>query len=350
LNRTPAALFLAVATLLLIGGCGGEEGGNENPQQLLGAAAENLGMIDSGLSDLDLKLDVSGGSQPGEFEMKVGGAFQGGDGGFPKFDLDADLRGESGSQDISGTGGLTATGEGAFVSFQGTDYQVPQELYDRFVTTFNGLQGRYSGRSQSLLKPLVDPANFTDLSNEGSEEISGVDTFHVSGSLDVDKLVAYLKEIGQRRGASQQQIAAVQGLTGIIETADFDFFTGKDDNLLRKVEADIELNPPDLPDSPDSVQVDFSLTLSNVNQPQTISAPANPQPFSELLKRLPTSPSQLGVGAGFPQGGVENGGALPETGGSTTAPENSAIEAYQQCLSQAAGQEALQKCADLLTP
>src|SRR5262249_12352810 len=133
----------------------------------------------------------------------------------------------------------------------------------------------------------------------------------------------------------------------IIKSADFDVFSGESDKLLRQIEGNIELTPPPgLPGAPDSVHVDFKLTFGNVNEPQTISAPSNAQPLSTLLQQLGISPSGLGAAL---QGGLGSGGALPQTGGSPTAPSGSSSQAYLQCIQQATDQSALQRCSDLLT-
>ena len=64
-----------------------------------------------------------------------------------------------------------------------------------------------------------------------------------------------------------------------------------------------------------------------------------------MLRRLGINPSVLGGGL---RGGLGTGGALPESGGPTAPPSASATQAYQQCLSQATGVAALQRCANLL--
>src|SRR6266487_5566349 len=110
LSRTHAlaVLALALASALLVAACGG--GGNkEDPQQVLNQTFSNPTSIQSGTLDLDVRIETSGGDNPGNLEVKLGGKFQrGGSGQFPEFDFDVSLKSESGSQSISGTGGLTS--------------------------------------------------------------------------------------------------------------------------------------------------------------------------------------------------------------------------------------------------
>jgi hypothetical protein len=123
--------------------------------------------------------------------------------------------------------------------------------------------------------------------------------------------------------------------------------TGEDDKLLRRFQVSADLKPPvGTPGGPDSLSIDLQLNFADVNKPETIQAPANAQPLSDLFQKLGIDQGQLGNAL---RGGLGTSGALPESGGSTKAPSGSATQAYQQCLSQASGQAALQQCANLLT-
>jgi hypothetical protein len=346
------ALALAVASALLLAACGG--GGNsEDPEQVLHQTFSNPTSIRSGTFDLDLKLETSGGDNPGTFEAKLGGKFASQESGqFPKFDVDASVKAESGSQSLSGTGGLISTGDQAFVTFQGTDYAVPQQLYDEFTTTYAQLQGQSgSSKSANPLKALgISPANWlTDLKNEGTEDVEGTKTIHVSGAADIPKLVEDLKTIAKKAGSAVGNVNTQQlnQLNSIVQSGDIDVYSGEDDKLLRRFQIDLELKPPaGTPGAPDSLSVEFQLNFADVNHPETFNAAANPQPLSDLFQAIGINPRQLGNAL---RGGLGTSGALPESGGSTTAPSNSGIQAYEQCLSKASGSEELQKCADLLS-
>ena len=336
---------------MLVAACGG--GGNgEDPQQVLQQTFNNPTSIESGTFDLDFRIETSGGENPGSFEAKLGGKFanQGPD-QVPKFDIDASVKAESGSQNISGTGGLISTGDQAFVNLQGTDYAVPQQLYDEFTTTYAQLQGQnQSGKSASLLGALgISPANWlTDLKNEGTADVEGTKTIQISGSANVSKLVEDLKAIAQRAGsAANVDTSKLDQLNDVIQSGDIDVYSGEDDKLLRRFQIHVDLKPPPgTPGAPDSLSVDIQLNFADINNQVTFAAPANAQPLGDLFQRIGINPNQLGSQL---RGGLGTGGALPESGGSTTAPSTSGTQAYEQCLSQASGSEELQKCSDLLT-
>jgi hypothetical protein len=348
--RALAAICLALAAALLVAACG--SGGNkEDPKQVLTQTFNNPTPIQSGTFDLDLRIETSGGTNPGKFEAKLGGKFQSRPNGqFPLFDVDVSLHGDSGDQSVSGSGGLTSTGSQAFVKFQGTEYRVPQQLYDEFVTTYAQLQGQGSNQSSGLLQRLnIDLANWlTDLSNEGTESVEGQQTIHISGKANVPQIVADVRKIAQRAGSTVGNVNLQQlsQLNSAVQSGDVDVNTGETDKLLRRLQLHFELKPPPgTPGAPDSLTIDAQLNLADVNKPQTIQAPAGAQPLSDLL-----GPNGLNLGqvGGALRGGLGTSGALPESGGSTTGPSASATQRYEQCLSQASGQAALQQCGSLL--
>jgi hypothetical protein len=344
--RVALALALALVTALLLAACDGDDSGsNEDPQRVLTETFSNPTPIRSGNFDLILKLQTHGGDNPGTLEVKLGGNFQGqATGQFPQFDFDVSLRAESGSETISGSGGLTATGDRAFVNIQGNEYAVPQQLYDRFTSAYAQLQSRDGPSPQAgLLQRLgIDPAGWlTDLQNEGTEDVEGQKTIHISGKANVPQIVNDLRAIATDAGRSlgDVDISRLDQLNSTIRSGEVDVNSGETDKLLRRIGLEFDLKPPPgTPGAPDSLDVHFQLNLADVNKPQNIRAPANAQPLTAAaLQRIGLDPSLLG-----------GSGVVPESGGSTAPPSPSAAEAYQQCLSQASGVEALQRCAELL--
>ena len=351
--RFAVALALTLISALLLTACGGSGENKEDPQQVLTETFSNPTPIESGNFDLDFKIETNGGESPGTFEVKLGGQFQSQAAAnqFPQFDFDVSLRAESGSQTLSGSGGLISTGSRGFVNIQGTEYSVPQELYDRFTSTYSQLQsqGGSNPRTGLLQRLNIDLARWlTDLRNEGTEEVEGQQTIHISGKANVSQIVDDLRTIAKDAGRSvgNVDVGQLDRLNSTIESGEVDINTGETDKLLRRVGLEFTLKPPPgTPGAPDSLDVHLQLNLADVNKPQTIEAPANAQPLNEsALRRLGIDPSALRGGL---RGGL-GGGALPESGGSTAPPTQSATQAYQQCLSQASGVEALQRCAQLL--
>jgi hypothetical protein len=351
LTRFCIAIVLALVAALLIAACG--NGGNdEDPQQVLDQTFSNPTSIRSGTFDLDVRVETSGGESPGKFEAKLGGRFQSrGPDQFPLFDFDVSLKGEGGSQSFSGAGGLTSTGDRAFVKFQGTEYSLPQALYDQFVTSYAQLQSQNrSNQATGLLQALgIDPSRWlTDLNNEGTEDVEGTKTIHITGEANVPQLVEDLKKIARRAGNAAGGVnpAEFDRLEDTIRSGEIDVNSGEDDKLLRRLQLDFELTPPEgTPGAPDSVDFFLQLNLADVNGAQSIQAPANSQPLQNLLDRYGIDLGRLGDAL---RGGLGSSGALPESGGSTAPPSQSATQRYQECLQQASGVAQLQECARLL--
>jgi hypothetical protein len=356
-------LALAVCAAAFASACGDDDGGGgEDPTEVLTATFANDETIDSGVFELTLDYSTEGGSDDGSINATVGGPFQGSEGSFPSFDIEAEGELDSESQDISGNGGLTSTGDAAFVAFQGTEYEIPAEIFSQFASTYGQLQRQAEqeagdGGASNLLSSLgVNPTNWlTETENEGNEDVEGTDTVHISGQADVPKLVEDLKTLSENVPDQAQQVnpadsSQLDSLADVIESADFDIYTGADDDILRKIEADMVLKPDDVEGAPDSVDLNFALTFSQVNEPQEIAAPSDPQPLQGLLDQLGIDPAQLGLlgaaigsGAG---GSADTGTTAPPAG--APAPSSSASQAYLECLSTASGADAIDQCAELL--
>jgi hypothetical protein len=347
--RIPLLIAVALALVLGPAACGGGGGSSEDPRQVVDETFSNATTIESGVFDLSFKVDAQGGSSAGNVDVELGGPFQGGGDGLPSFDVDAKVAASTPQGDVSFTGGLISTGDRAFVNFQDVSYQVPQQLFDQFVSTYTKLraQSDSKSKSQNLLGSLgIEPTRWlTDLSNDGTEDVAGTETIHVSGSADAQKLLQDLQKVAQNAGPAAQQLSATQlkQAEDAIQSAHFDLYSGKDDKVLRKLTASLELKPQAGAGAPDKVTIDFSLTFSHLNEQQSVSAPSSSQPLSELLQRFGVDTSRLG---GALKGGV---GGLPQSGGSsTTAPSDSTTQRYLDCLQTARGSDEIQKCAQII--
>ena len=341
-------LLLAVlAAAVGLVACGDSGGGDSDadPQTVLEDTFQNDETIQSGVFDFSIDIGAEG-EGAGNVEIALGGPFQSGGDNLPQFDVSGSLKAETPQGDLDFSGGLISTGEGAFVNFQDTDYEVPQQLFDEFANRFQQIQAQGENQSEqnsSLLQSLgIDPTNWlTDLQNDGTEDVEGTETVHISGTADVPKLLEDIQRVADNAGPAADQITPDQlsQLENSIQSADFDVYSGEDDNLLRKLTGTLEVVPPEgTPGAPDSLSVDLALTFSEVNEEQTVSAPESAEPLTGLLEQIGIDPSQLGA----------LGGGLPESGGSTASPTSSSSEAYIECLQTAQGQEALQKCAELI--
>jgi hypothetical protein len=347
------ALFLIAATALAalaLAACGGDDGGgDEDPQEVLEATFNNDQQVDSGVIDLTFDLSAEG-EQPGEMSATLTGPFQDQEGAFSQFDIDAEVSFESEEQgSFSGSGGLVSTGDRAFVNFQGTDYEVPQQAFQQFAQTFTQLQQQNEEQAERTegTQQLID--SFGELSNEGTEDVDGTETTHISGDLDIAKFTDSIRtQLDEQQGAEgvtpaqlEQLQSSLDQLTESVKSASMDVYSGTDDDILRKLDLSFEVESGE----GDTLTADFSLSLSDVNQPQEIAGPGSARPLTELLQQFNIDPGSLGQ-LGTALGGASAG--APQAGGSATPPTSDATQAYLECLQTATTSEALQECSSLI--
>ena len=133
--------------------------------------------------------------------------------------------------------------------------------------------------------------------------MDGQDTIHIHGDANVDQIVSDLQKIAQQTpGGPSQKLTPSQldQVKSAIKDASVDVYSGTDDHLLRKLSLSLSIAPP-AGSGVSSVKVDFSVTISDVNQPQTITAPSGAKPISGLL-------SQFGISGLGPLGSLGGAG------------------------------------------
>ena len=95
---------------------------------------------------------------------------------------------------------------------------------------------------------------------------------------------------------------------------------------MRRITAQLTIEPPAGSGSgPKEVDLNFDLTLSDVNQPQTIEAPSEAKPLNDLFRQLGINPlSLLGNNGGLNLNGLEAPAAPVERAASAASCRGSA--------------------------
>ena len=359
-------LSLAAVALLaagLVAGCGGG-GGDEDPQQVLDETFNNDESVDSGVFDLSLSASAEG-EDGGSIDASLGGPFQGDpdqEGEFPQFDLTASVDAEGQGQSIAFEGGLIATSDRAFVSYQDTTYEVPQPFFDQLKQASAQAQkqaqaGNQEQETGAILDQLgIDPSTWlTNLENEGDEDVEGTETIHIHGDANVPDILEDLQSAAQRTGQSADlPPEAVQQVEDSVDGASIDVYSGKGDRILRRLDLNLALTAPEgAASTVDNVDLELSITLSDVNAEQTIEAPSDAQPFSALEQELGLPPGLLeqslgggALGGGALGGGALGGGALDggNLGGGGGGGGATGSKAIQECVQQATSEEEISAC------
>jgi hypothetical protein len=348
-------LALLVAAAALVAACGSGGASDDSVDGILKQTFETGKSISSARVALDLTADVKGvKGVNGPVGLKLNGPFQSdGAGKLPKFDLNLAVL-ASGS---SFSAGAVSTGKQGFVKFGGTNYSVPADIFALFKQGYEQAQSTTSKKSSGLTFSSLGIHPRAWLKNArkvGNETFGGTDTTHITATIDVGKFVDDLNQIVSKADSLGLSSTSVKPLTGLeklefvrsVKSSSVDVYSGDSDRILRglKVKVDIDV-PAEARSSVGGLStgtVTFNLTLSGVNQSQTIAAPTGSiRPLSELLQRFGLS----GLTAGEGSSGSSSGSS--STGTTTTS--QSASKKYLDCL-QKAGQDLakVQKCADLL--
>ncbi len=357
---------MVVLAALLISACGGEEKQDEGVTALLDRALSRS--IDSADLALDAQLEIQGlDGFDAPIRLQAGGPFTNGEGeSLPTFDIDVDVDAQDAGQSVAG--GFVSTGDRAFVKFGGEFYEQPQEDVAR---ANDELEQRDTSKRGSSLKALgLDPGSWVaDGRSEGSEDIAGVATRHVSARLNVRAMLSDLNGLVERSqdtvggvtpGTPQPLTSAeLDQIAGVAQDPRFDVYVGEKDGLVRRISGNLELVVPQEDRAAvggiEGGSVRFSIELADVNGDQEVDTPQNPRPIADLAQQL-GGLGTLGSGAlgGSPEAAPETGAepqapAAPAPGG-TEAPDADALQEYADCLDEARPDdtEQLTRCAELL--
>jgi hypothetical protein len=350
-------LLIAVAAA-----CGGG-GGGEDVNTVINKTFSSNQKLDSGKLKLDATARLEGASQlQGPVTIKMGGPFDGLDtkiaqtGEIPKADLD--LSASAAGQTFKA--GFTSTGDEVFVNFRGTDYKLPESQLQQLKRQLARAQAEDAkSKSPDLAALGIEPNDWLkDPTNEGTEDVGGVETIHIKGSVDINKMLddfdRLLKQAGKLNLSQQQQSQLPKELPQstrdqiekAIDSTELDLYTGKDDKVLRKVHAKIKFNVPEelrqQASGLKSGEIELSVEIADVNEPQTITAPESSKPLSDLQKQLRSS------GFGSLGSGSSGSGSSGSGSSGSGSPSSAQSRKYLECVQKAKGTDELNQCSALL--
>jgi hypothetical protein len=206
-------------------------------------AALNLGAVKSARFDARLgvgKANAQSGAGKATV-LRVSGAFARTDaGGLPDLKVRLSAGGVS--------GGFVSVGGKAWFVRGDTGWRMPAALWTPVEQN----------------SPLnVNPSTWVrDVKSEGTETVGGVETEHVSATIDPQAVVADLE-----RAAGQTGGEPPKGLGRAVKSGELDAWVGSDDNILRRLSVQLTT-------AGDS-KLRLDVRLSDVNDPQQIEAPAH---------------------------------------------------------------------------
>jgi hypothetical protein len=350
----PVLVWLLIVVAAALGSCGGGEEG-DGVENLLDRAFSRE--IQSADIRLEATLQLKGSeSLDKPVRLEASGPFHTNEGKLPSVDVDVSLATAGGGQTVQT--GFLSTGDRAFVKFQDVYYEQPADRVRRANEAI-----RRRGRGGSLRALGLDPRRWlSDARDEGEETVGGVETRHISGTLDVGRVLNNISEfVGRSAGGLGTGEAAaplsredIRKISEVVKAPTFDVFVGKRDGIIRRVAGRIEFDVPE--NSRDALKgieggsLDFSVEFTDVNGDQRIEAPASARPLSDLTRSLGGGGVLPGRGSGAGAGAPGSSNTAPPAVGDGSTPDADDFRRYAECLDDARPQdtEALQRCAELL--
>ena len=346
-----ALLALLVASLTGLAACGGDDSSSGDANELLKETFGPDQNVKSGNLAVVLGLDAKGlqGIED-PVSIKLNGPFEtSGKGKLPKLDLALSLGGAG----ANFAAGVVTTGEKGWLELQGTAYEVDEATFAQFKKGYEDSAAKTEGDSDnpSFSSLGIDPLRWLkDPEVAGTETVGGAETHHITAGVDV---AAFLKDVSTLLGKAGQLGQATadvptslteqqrKDIEASVKDAGLEVWTGKDDKALRRIKLTIGIEVPEAvrprAGGLTTGTLTFDLTISDLNEPQTIAEPKNARPLAELQ-------GLIGGGATGATGGAQPAApAAPSSG----APSGESSE-YLDCIT-AAGNDvaAIQKCATL---
>jgi hypothetical protein len=371
--RLLSVLVAACATCAVLSACGGS---SDDATTLLKQTFSGPHKVNSGKLAIVLRVDPSGSSTlKAPITLSFGGPFQSlGKGKLPQSNFDVSLSYGAGGGSIA----ILSTGTNGYVTFQGQSYQLPAASFQKLESSFSGIAssaGVQGGNSNVLSKLGIQPLHW--LRNPavvGTENVGGASTTHIRASINVAALLADLNTFlvraasvgvsGAARFPHGISAASRQRFASEVMNPRFDVWTGTSDKTIRKLQIGLTLpvtgQISTLLGGLSSAGIGLSMQYSDLNQPQTITAPTSVQPYSQFQTKLRTFEQGLqntltgqatGSGSTTPSASGTTGpsGTTGLSGTAGASGTTSKYQAYGQCIQAARGDVGkMQQCAPLL--
>lgn len=328
-------------------------------QALLRQTFSGAHAVRSGVLGFSLALSPSGSSTiTSPVTLALAGPFQSrGAGRLPASNLQfsVDLLGHHGRL------GMISTGSGGYVTLGGAAYRLPAGVFQKLASSFSSAAA--GGGADGLAKLGINPLHWlTRPTVLGNDSVGGAPTTHIRAHVDVAALLSDLNTFLRRAAATGATgggplsgsipAATRRKVAAAVRHARVDVWTGSSDKALRRLSVNLEIpitgRLSTLLGGLSAAAVNLTLQYAELNQPQTITAPAHTRPFRDFANRIKSivgalqgtfGSGALGAGPGATSPGSSStgaGGALPARG-------------YARCLERSAGDVArMQRCASLL--
>jgi hypothetical protein len=322
--RAAVALLAAIACASLIAACSGSSSGSA--EALLKDTFSGHTQIESGNVNLSFGVSAAGPNGAAKpLAVRLSGPFQSaGAGKLPRFALALQLSAAGHALNA----GATSIGSALYVQLAGTWFSTPQSAYTAIEQGYAQATAKASSaKAPSTFSSLgIEPGRWlSSPTRVGPATVAGAQTVHLTASVDIPAFLADVSKLSQAGGGLSPTLpgspvpggsggalspTVVTELAKSIKSAHVDIYTGQSDHLLRRLEvtAVVSGTPQTqaLLGGLSSAELKVLLEFTDLNKPQTIAAPPNPQSPSQLLPALQQLVGLLqGASSGSAAGGLE---------------------------------------------
>lgn len=196
--------------------------------------------------------------------------------------------------------GMKTQGAKSWVGYQGQWYKVDAKN----GKSLDKQAGIGADPTAQLKSMGLDPSTWgVEYTMVGEETVSGVKTYHVKGTADPAKLAAALlkasedPKLTEKLGGSDQlqglevlgqNKAQLEELSKGLKEATVDYWIGVDDSLIYKMQMAGALDTTGQKDMSgvDGVSMKLAVSMSDFNQPVTVTPPAEAQSLDKLMEQM----------------------------------------------------------------
>jgi hypothetical protein len=181
----------------------------------------------------------------------------------PEIELNVNVQGLESGQSFEG--GFVAVDEAAYFTQGQSAWRLPDQVWAPLVD-----QAARNGFDPQRLSVPVDPKRWVgEAKSEGTETIDGVETTHVSATVD-EKRVAQDVLAAFRASGQEIEGSPVAAVERGVKSAELDAWVGTEDRILRRLAVESVIV-----DDGERGVLSLDLRLTGVNKQQDIEAPTN---------------------------------------------------------------------------
>ena len=198
--------------------------------------------------------------------------------------------------------GMKAVGKKAWLQYQGAWYKVDSKNAKALDK-----QAQNGAAPTEQLKSMgVDPSTWgTEYQLAGTEDLNGVQVYHISAEADPQKLAESLTkaaedpsltqklggatgELGQLSQGLTQNKQQTEQLAKSLKSATVDYWIGVDDSYMYKAQFAAAMDTSAQKDMQglSGLSVNGTVTMSDFDQAVAVSKPAGAKPFEEFMNQL----------------------------------------------------------------